>query len=218
MAASVRKETRDRGPAVAPPWLHLGERGSLRVPQRRGRLDHRKSVAGSRCGRLLLGDCRSRAAFARPSISGKRGKVVRRHGGDPRLTWRPRLRLSLPRGEAAVWRRRSRWRSLVVRSEHVVGRRGGCRNASRSRSLEAGREFSAPLADLQLSRPSPGRAPACSHCASHACDWRIGVLAKPAARRARLASTRIRNSASVTSGGIDGRAVPQRLPLLKFAR
>jgi hypothetical protein len=27
VAACVRKETRDRGPAVAPPWLHLGESG-----------------------------------------------------------------------------------------------------------------------------------------------------------------------------------------------
>jgi hypothetical protein len=41
---------------------------------------------------------------------------VRRHGGNPRLMWRPRLRLSLPRGEAAVCRRRARRRLLVVRS------------------------------------------------------------------------------------------------------
>src|SRR5450755_3399026 len=40
-------------------------------------------------------------------------KIARRHGGNPRLTWRPRSRLSLPLGEAAVCRRRDRRRSLV---------------------------------------------------------------------------------------------------------
>jgi hypothetical protein len=35
---------------------------------------------------------------------------------------------------------------LLVRSQHVVGRRAGCRNDWRSRSLDAGREVSAPFA------------------------------------------------------------------------
>jgi hypothetical protein len=74
-----------------------------------------------------LGDCRSGSVFARPSILRKHGKIVRRHGGDPRLTWRPRSRLSLPLGEAAVCPRRPRRRSRVVQSGHLVRvKRGDC--------------------------------------------------------------------------------------------
>jgi hypothetical protein len=44
------------------------------------------------------GDCRSASVFARPSISSKHGKSCVGMEGDPRLTWRPRSRLSLPLG------------------------------------------------------------------------------------------------------------------------
>jgi hypothetical protein len=70
---------------------------------------------------LNLDACRRGAAFARSSVSSKHGKIVRRYRGTLRSPWRARWRPSLPRGEAAVYCRRTRRRSLVVPSSSQAG-------------------------------------------------------------------------------------------------
>jgi len=68
---------------------------SRSLPPSRAKQSPRRAA----CRSCLSGIAESGAVFARPSISSKRGKTVHRHGGDPRLRWRPRLRLSLPRAK-----------------------------------------------------------------------------------------------------------------------
>ena len=104
---AARTRIRKRAPRSEHP-----ESASRRTPGAPGR--RRDSAAASAptgappCGRLQkrLSVC--------PTVDFEQArKIARRHGGNPRLTWRPRSRLSLPLGEAAVCRRRDRRRSLV---------------------------------------------------------------------------------------------------------